>query len=37
LLDAATNEQYGQLQLRISSDDPRVLYWPWEALGMPEK
>ena len=36
LFDAATSEQYGQLQLRISSDDPRVLYWPWEALRDPE-
>jgi hypothetical protein len=36
LFDAATSEQYGQLQLRISSDDPRVLHWPWEALRDPE-
>ena len=36
LFDAATSEQYGQLQLRISSDDPRVLYWPWETLRDPE-
>ena len=34
--DAATSGQYRQLQLQISSDDPRVLYWPWEALRDPE-
>ncbi|NQT16378.1 MAG: CHAT domain-containing protein [Planctomycetes bacterium] len=36
LFDAATSEQYGELELRISSDDPGVLYWPWEALRDPE-
>ena len=25
-----------QLQLKIASDDPRVLAWPWEALRDPE-
>jgi tetratricopeptide (TPR) repeat protein len=32
LLDAATSEQYSDLHLEISSDDPKILYWPWEAL-----
>ena len=36
MFDAATSEQYAQLQLQISSDDPRVLHWPWEALRDPE-
>jgi tetratricopeptide (TPR) repeat protein len=37
LLDAATRDGYGTLDLDISSDDPRVLGWPWEALYSPEK
>src|SRR5947207_3064413 len=30
--DQATDEGYARLHLQISSDDPRVLAWPWEAL-----
>jgi tetratricopeptide (TPR) repeat protein len=36
LFDAATAEEYAALQLRISSDDPAILYWPWKALCDPE-
>jgi tetratricopeptide (TPR) repeat protein len=32
----ATREGYEQLHLHISSDDPRILSWPWEALQDPE-
>ena len=34
--NAATNDDYARLQLQIFSDDPRILYWPWEALRDPE-
>ena len=36
MFDAATNEEYSELRLQISSDDPRILCWPWEALRDPE-
>ena len=36
LFDAATSEEYSDLHLQISSDEPGVLYWPWEALRDPE-
>ena len=36
LFDAATAEQYSSLHLEISSDDPKILHWPWEALRDPE-
>jgi len=36
MFDAATSEDYSQLHLQISSDDARVLAWPWEALRDPE-
>jgi hypothetical protein len=36
LFDAATAEDYSSLHLQISSDDPQVLAWPWEALRDPE-
>ena len=32
LLDRATDDGYAQLELRISSDDPGILQWPWEAV-----
>ena len=32
LFDAATDGKYSNLHLEISSDDPKILYWPWEAL-----
>jgi tetratricopeptide (TPR) repeat protein len=35
MFDAATKD-YSRLHLQISSDDPRVLAWPWEALRDPE-
>ena len=35
LNEAAPNAQYQQLHLHISSDDPAVLSWPWEALRDP--
>lgn len=35
MFDAATQD-YSKLHLQISSDDPRVLCWPWEALRDPE-
>jgi hypothetical protein len=35
MLDDATRD-YSKVYLRISSDDPRVLAWPWEALCDPE-
>ena len=34
--EEATQEGHQELQLVISSDDPRVLSWPWEALQDPE-
>ena len=33
--DAARREGLAQLNLKIASDDPRVLAWPWEALRDP--
>ena len=36
MFDAATSEDYTRLHLQISSDDARVLAWPWEALRDPE-
>ncbi len=36
LFEAATAQQYADLRLRIVSDDPRILSWPWEALHDPE-
>ena len=30
--DTATAHNYSDLALRIQSDDPRILAWPWEAL-----
>ena len=35
MFDAATRD-YSKLHLQISSDDPRILSWPWEALRDPE-
>jgi hypothetical protein len=32
LFDEATAGDYSRLVLQISSDDPRILAWPWEAL-----
>ena len=34
--EAATGDNYSDLTLRIQSDDPRILAWPWEALRDPE-
>lgn len=34
--DAPTADGYSGLRLQISSDDPQVLSWPWEALRDPE-
>jgi tetratricopeptide (TPR) repeat protein len=34
-VDESTRD-YSKLHLQISSDDPRVLAWPWEALRDPE-
>ena len=34
--DAATAEGFGNLRLRVVSEDPGVLGWPWEALRDPE-
>jgi tetratricopeptide (TPR) repeat protein len=34
--EEATREGYEQLHLVISSDEPRILSWPWEALRDPE-
>jgi hypothetical protein len=36
MFDAATADAYARLHLQVSSDDPRVLSWPWEALYDPE-
>ena len=33
---AATLEGLSQLDVQISSDDPKILAWPWEALRDPE-
>ncbi len=35
LLNAAVADGYRRLRLRISSDDPRILAWNWEALKDP--
>ena len=35
MFDAATTD-YSSLHLQISSDDPGVMAWPWEALRDPE-
>jgi hypothetical protein len=35
MFDAATQD-YSHLHLQISSDDPQVMSWPWEALRDPE-
>lgn len=32
----ARKESLNQLTLKIASDDPRILAWPWEALHDPE-
>jgi hypothetical protein len=36
MFEAATSDDYSGLHLQISSDDARVLAWPWEALRDPE-
>src|SRR5579871_120616 len=36
MFDAATQQNYSNLHLQISSDDPHILSWPWEALRDPE-
>jgi len=36
MLDEAIHGGYSRLHLQISSDDPRVLAWPWEALRDPQ-
>jgi len=36
MFDNATGRGYEHLHLQISSDDPRVLAWPWEALHDPQ-
>ena len=36
MFDAATADQYSLLHLQISSDEPRILAWPWEAIRDPE-
>jgi tetratricopeptide (TPR) repeat protein len=36
MFEAATSEEYSGLHLQISSDDARILAWPWEALRDPE-
>ncbi len=36
MFDAAIADDYSRLHLQISSDDPKVLAWPWEALRDPE-
>jgi hypothetical protein len=36
LFNDATREGYEQLHVLISSDDPQVLGWPWEALHDPQ-
>jgi tetratricopeptide (TPR) repeat protein len=36
MFEAATADDYSGLHLQISSDDARVLAWPWEALRDPE-
>jgi len=36
MFEAATADDYSELLLQISSDDARVLAWPWEGLRDPE-
>jgi hypothetical protein len=36
MFDAATSDDYARLNLQVSSDDARVLAWPWEAMRDPE-
>lgn len=36
MFEAVASESYSNLHLQISSDDPHVLAWPWEALYDPE-
>ncbi len=36
MLDSAVLQNYSELQLRIASDDPAILAWPWEALRDPK-
>jgi tetratricopeptide (TPR) repeat protein len=36
IFNDATREGYESLHLQISSDDPHVLAWPWEALHDPQ-
>ena len=36
MFDAATQDDYSRLLLRITSDDFRIFSWPWEALRDPE-
>ena len=36
MFDAVTSADYARLHLQISSDEPGVLAWPWEALYDPE-
>ena len=36
-LSEALKEEQGNIHLRISSNDPGVLSWPWEALQHPAK
>jgi tetratricopeptide (TPR) repeat protein len=36
MFEAATSKDYSQLHLQVSSDDARILAWPWEALRDPE-
>jgi len=37
MFDAAVADGYENLRLQISSDDPRILAWPWEALRIDER
>lgn len=32
LLEKAVGNDYSELHLEVASDDPNILYWPWEAL-----
>jgi tetratricopeptide (TPR) repeat protein len=36
MFEAAVLENYSQLNIRIASDNPSILAWPWEALRDPE-
>jgi tetratricopeptide (TPR) repeat protein len=36
MFDTAVAKGRAELHLRIASDDPRILAWPWEALRDPE-